>query len=67
MQTTPSISQEYLNKIKSAFLDSLYAYLDGLVHLAFSDYSPLEPVGENASEPINPTRIDATDMVSFVI
>ncbi|CAG8674429.1 4002_t:CDS:10, partial [Dentiscutata heterogama] len=36
------ISDAFLQKIKGAFLDSLYAYLDGLVHLVFSDYTPLE-------------------------
>ena len=36
------ISSEFTARIKSAFLDSLYIYLDGLVHLAFSDYNPLD-------------------------
>ncbi len=34
---------EFTTRIKGAFLDALYAFLDGLVHLAFSDYNPLEP------------------------
>ncbi|SJX60772.1 related to Exocyst complex component Sec5 [Sporisorium reilianum f. sp. reilianum] len=37
------VAPEFTARIKGAFLDALYAFLDGLVHLAFSDYSPLEP------------------------
>lgn len=31
------IPSEFQRKIQSAFLDGLYAFLDGLVHVAFSD------------------------------
>lgn len=37
------VAPEFTARIKGAFLDALYAFLDGLVHLAFSKYSPLEP------------------------
>lgn len=37
-----AISSEFITRIKSAFLDSIYIYLDGLVHLAFTDYNPLD-------------------------
>ncbi|GAA6063763.1 hypothetical protein JCM10212_002715, partial [Sporobolomyces blumeae] len=37
---------EYQRKIQSAFLDALYAFLDGLVHVAFSD--PDEVLGGGA-------------------
>ena len=37
------VAPEFTTRIKASFLDALYAFLDGLVHLAFSDYSPLEP------------------------
>ncbi|SNX84111.1 related to Exocyst complex component Sec5 [Melanopsichium pennsylvanicum] len=37
------VAPEFTTRIKGAFLDALYAFLDGLVHLAFSEYSPLEP------------------------
>ncbi|SPO21324.1 related to Exocyst complex component Sec5 [Ustilago trichophora] len=37
------VPPEFTSRIKGAFLDALYAFLDGLVHLAFSDYSPLDP------------------------
>lgn len=33
------ISQEFLSKITKAFLETVYAFLDGLVHLA-SEESP---------------------------
>jgi exocyst complex component 2 len=35
-----AIPQEFSNKITKSFLDSLYSFLDGLVHLA-SDDSPV--------------------------
>ncbi|KAJ9476439.1 Exocyst complex component SEC5 [Pseudozyma hubeiensis] len=37
------VAPEFTARIKGSFLDALYAFLDGLVHLAFSEYSPLEP------------------------
>lgn len=37
------VASEFTTRIKGAFLDALYAFLDGMVHLAFSEYSPLEP------------------------
>ncbi|OAD75620.1 hypothetical protein PHYBLDRAFT_132744 [Phycomyces blakesleeanus NRRL 1555(-)] len=35
------IGSDYVEKIRSSFLESTYAFLDGLVQLAFSDYVPL--------------------------
>lgn len=35
------VSAHHVDKIKSSFLESAYAFLDGLVPLAFSDYKPL--------------------------
>ncbi|CAG8822552.1 18330_t:CDS:1, partial [Racocetra fulgida] len=52
------ISDAYLQKIKGAFLDSLYAYLDGLVHLVFSEYTPLESCDKEPTEMIQKFRID---------
>ncbi|UZJ51135.1 hypothetical protein CBS101457_000455 [Exobasidium rhododendri] len=37
-----NMSSEFSSRIKTAFLDTIYVYLDGLVHLAFSDYNPLD-------------------------
>jgi exocyst complex component 2 len=36
------IQSEFTRRIQSAYLDSLYAFLDGLVHVAFSDTTALE-------------------------
>ncbi|KAI0938572.1 hypothetical protein AcW1_001724 [Taiwanofungus camphoratus] len=49
-----TIGSEFVAKITKAFLDSLYAFLDGLVHLA-SDESPTVTA-------IQPTVIDITGM-----
>ncbi|EST06642.1 hypothetical protein PSEUBRA_004556 [Kalmanozyma brasiliensis GHG001] len=37
------VAPEFTSRIKGAFLDALYAFLDGLVHLAFAEYAPLDP------------------------
>ncbi|PWY97177.1 hypothetical protein BCV70DRAFT_203103 [Testicularia cyperi] len=37
------VSQEFVARIRPTFLDALYAFLDGLVQLAFSEYDPLDP------------------------
>jgi exocyst complex component 2 len=42
IKDSTSLPSEFTTRIKSAFLDSIYVYLDGLVHLAFSEYNPLE-------------------------
>jgi hypothetical protein len=31
------VPEQYIEKIRDAFLDALYSFLDGLVHLAFAD------------------------------
>ncbi|KAM0755622.1 hypothetical protein T439DRAFT_295613 [Meredithblackwellia eburnea MCA 4105] len=48
------ISSEFGRKIKAAFLDGLYAFLDGLVHVAFSDPDTIFINGKSA-----PRRVDA--------
>ncbi|KAI9033578.1 exocyst complex component Sec5-domain-containing protein [Phycomyces nitens] len=40
-QARHDIGSDYVEKIRSSFLESTYAFLDGLVQLAFSDYVPL--------------------------
>ncbi|KAL4245502.1 Exocyst complex component SEC5, partial [Abortiporus biennis] len=50
------LGQEFVSKITKAFLDSLYAFLDGLVHLA-SDESP-DP------DSVKKPATDATTMTS---
>lgn len=47
------IANEFVTKITKAFLDSLYAFLDGLVHLA-SDESPTTANGARLSMPAVP-------------
>ncbi|CAG8621305.1 2618_t:CDS:10, partial [Ambispora leptoticha] len=66
-KNTSSIPSDYLHKIKGAFLDSLYSYLDGLVHLAFSEYSPLEPVDTENFEFISRAKIDPNRMDSRIL
>ncbi|CAG8479390.1 21874_t:CDS:10 [Gigaspora rosea] len=61
------ISDAFLQKIKSAFLDSLYAYLDGLVHLVFSDYTPLESCDKEPTEMIQKSRIDPKQIDSRIL
>ncbi|CAG8566578.1 3768_t:CDS:10 [Diversispora eburnea] len=62
------ITDVYLKKIKAAFLDSLYSYLDGLVHLVFSEYVPLEPSSDKESiDIIHKSRIDPTSMDSRIL
>lgn len=57
------VAPEFITKIMKAFLDSLYAFLDGLVHLA-SDESPtsvaaraLLPLQTNAAPGSNPLEL----------
>lgn len=35
-------ASEYTARIKATFVDAIYVCLDGLVHLAFSEYNPLD-------------------------
>lgn len=64
------VPPEFTQRIKGAFLDALYAFLDGLVHLAFSDYSPLEPRTALSvqSVPGHPgTSVDVRDLDTRVL
>ncbi|KAI9248099.1 exocyst complex component Sec5-domain-containing protein [Sporodiniella umbellata] len=40
-QTTIQISPVYIEKIRSSFMESTFVFLDGLVRLAVTDYTPL--------------------------
>ncbi|KAG1452616.1 hypothetical protein G6F56_007769 [Rhizopus delemar] len=40
-QTKTTISPIYIEKIRGSFLESTYTFLDGLVQLAFTNYTPL--------------------------
>ncbi|CAG8584198.1 6305_t:CDS:10 [Funneliformis mosseae] len=62
------IPENYFYKIKEAFLNSIYAYLEGLVHLVFTDYTPLETVIEKEpTDIIHKTRIDPSQMDSRIL
>lgn len=37
-----TLPSEFISRIKATFVDAIYVYLDGLVHLAFSEYNPLD-------------------------
>ncbi|KAL8286277.1 hypothetical protein RQP46_004765 [Phenoliferia psychrophenolica] len=43
------IPSEFVRKIKAAFLDGLYAFLDGLVHVAFSDPETIFATGKSVA------------------
>ncbi|KAI7871922.1 exocyst complex component Sec5-domain-containing protein [Spinellus fusiger] len=45
-QENHTIENDYVEKIRSSFLESTYTFLDGLVQLAFSDYVPLNEKDE---------------------
>ncbi|CAO1633758.1 unnamed protein product [Sympodiomycopsis kandeliae] len=51
------VSSEFTSRIKSAFLDALYAYLDGIVHLAFSEYDPLHPTLSTSHKVVGNSRL----------
>lgn len=55
-----AVPMTFISKVKNAFLDSLYFLLDGLVHLAFSDYDPLVPHDRD----VESARPDPTNAVS---
>jgi hypothetical protein len=53
------ISREYKSKITKTFLDALYAFLDGLVHLASEEGAPLACIPSPANTRFDPkgTRV----------
>jgi Exocyst complex component Sec5 len=69
-----AIGPEYASKISKAFLDALYAFLDGLVHLASDDWHAsdmsicgIETVGELGSNvAANVVRAPGLDLNSTV-
>ncbi|RUS34654.1 exocyst complex component Sec5-domain-containing protein [Jimgerdemannia flammicorona] len=65
VEQKPKISSEYLERIRGTFLDSLYSFLDGLVHLAFSEYSPLLPEKDDSA--LKRSKIDVNSMDSRIL
>ncbi|KFH67059.1 hypothetical protein MVEG_07582 [Podila verticillata NRRL 6337] len=49
------VNEDFTERIRKTFLDALYSFLDGLVHLAFSD-------GERTRTDENPTSSTSTSM-----
>ncbi|KAF7289907.1 Exocyst complex component SEC5 [Mycena indigotica] len=60
------VPSAFINKITKAFLDALYAFLDGLVHLA-SEESPIVtgkmPLTEATGGPGGPNSLELLDMM----
>ncbi|KAI0711370.1 exocyst complex component Sec5-domain-containing protein [Earliella scabrosa] len=63
-KTQNPIATEFVTKITKAFLDSLYAFLDGLVHLA-SDESPTTS-GSKAAAPMASTSVPGSNPLELV-
>lgn len=67
-----AVPHEFVTKVTKAFLDSLYAFLDGLVHLGSEDASPAanakKPVGNAAAMTSNDplALLDISDPVSLL-
>lgn len=51
------VSAELTQRVKASFLDSIYAFLDGLVHLAFSEYDPLDPTVSTSHKVVGHSRL----------
>ena len=58
------IAPNYIEKVRASFLESLYAFLEGLVQLAFTDYVPLNDKDELILAKKR-DKIDVHSMVSF--
>lgn len=56
------IAANFTSKITKSFLDSLYAYLDGLVHLASEDSEYTKPAG---GEPSNGFLVNRGDLIDL--
>ena len=55
-----------MRKIKAAFLDGLYAFLDGLVHVAFSDPETIFATArKDGISRAGPKEVDVSNVVSL--
>lgn len=62
-----------MRKVQSSFLDALYAFLDGLVHVAFSDPEAIFVSGRptirratlDSAEDGRPKEVDVRNVVSL--
>ncbi|CAH1765291.1 8210_t:CDS:10, partial [Entrophospora sp. SA101] len=62
-----NIDRNYTDKIKSTFVSSLFEYLDGLVHLAFTEYNPIDPLEKESTDIIHKSRIDPSQIESRIL
>lgn len=63
--SSKKLSSNFTQRIQTAYLDALYAFLDGLVHVAFSD--PAETTfstAEMSSGSYQASQVDVKDLVS---
>ncbi|CAO1633663.1 unnamed protein product [Parajaminaea phylloscopi] len=51
------VTRDFTSRIKAAFLDAIYAFLDGIVHLAFSEYDPLDPTISTSHKVVGNSRL----------
>lgn len=59
-----AVSPTFLSKVTKAFLDTLYAFLDGMVHLA-SDEFPKLPPAKPGSEVDPPSENDPLELLDI--
>lgn len=59
------IAPQYIEKVRGSFLESTYTFLDGLVQLAFTDYTPLNEKEELILAKKR-EKIDVHSMVIFI-
>lgn len=52
-----SVPQIFVSKIVKAFLDSLYAFLDGMVHLTSDESAIVIPKGSGENSGTNPLEL----------
>jgi exocyst complex component 2 len=57
------VALEFVTKITKSFLDALYAFLDGLVHLASDEVGYKKPIGIVAE---SANRFEAADLTNPV-
>ncbi|KAN0060309.1 Exocyst complex component S5 [Thecaphora frezii] len=64
-----AVPSEFTARIKAAFLDALYAFLDGLIQLAFSEYDPLDPSTTTSQKLIGDSKltVDVRDLDTRIL
>ena len=64
-----SPDSEFTARIKAAFLDALYAFLDGAIQLAFSEYDPLDPALTTSQKIVGDSKmtVDVRDLDTRIL